>query len=47
MADSYTIPNWAGKPSTGLHLDILKEDKFLVKIMIDEKKVLKNLFLKL
>lgn len=42
MANSYEIPSWAGKPSNGLHLDILKEDKFLVKVMIDDKKVGQN-----
>ncbi|XP_055390400.1 nuclear inhibitor of protein phosphatase 1 [Condylostylus longicornis] len=38
MANSYEPPNWAGKPPTGLHLDVLKEDKLIQKLMIDEKK---------
>jgi nuclear inhibitor of protein phosphatase 1 len=38
MASSYEVPSWAGKPPAGLHLDISKDDKFLQKIMIDEKK---------
>lgn len=28
----------AGKPPTGLHLDVLKGDKLIQKLMIDEKK---------
>lgn len=39
MASAYDVPNWAGKPPPGLHLDIFKDDKFVQKIMIDEKKV--------
>lgn len=39
MGSSYEVPSWAGKPPAGLHLDIYKEDKFIQKIMIDEKKV--------
>jgi len=35
---AYDIPNWAGKPSTGLHLDVLKDGKLIQKLMIDEKK---------
>ncbi|XP_055904941.1 nuclear inhibitor of protein phosphatase 1 [Eupeodes corollae] len=38
MASSYEIPSWAGKPPTGLHLDVLKEDKLVQKLMVDEKK---------
>lgn len=39
MASSYEVPSWAGKPPPGLHLDVFKDDKFVQKIMIDEKKV--------
>lgn len=39
MASSYEVPSWAGKPPPGIHLDIFKDDKFIQKIMIDEKKV--------
>jgi len=35
---SYEIPSWAGKPATGLHLDVLKDTKLIQKLMIDEKK---------
>ena len=28
----------AGKPATGLHLDVLKDGKLIQKLMIDEKK---------
>ena len=28
----------AGKPPTGLHLDVTKDDKLIQKLMIDEKK---------
>jgi nuclear inhibitor of protein phosphatase 1 len=35
---SYEVPDWAGKPSVGLHLDVLKETKLIQKLMIDEKK---------
>ncbi|KAG6460916.1 hypothetical protein O3G_MSEX012302 [Manduca sexta] len=38
MANHYEVPNWAGKPPTGLHLDVLKGDKLIQKLMIDEKK---------
>lgn len=39
MASSYEVPSWAGKPPPGIHLDISKDQKFIQKIMIDEKKV--------
>lgn len=38
MATSYDPPSWAGKPSVGLHLDVLKDGKLIQKLMIDEKK---------
>ncbi|BFG04778.1 nuclear inhibitor of protein phosphatase 1 [Drosophila madeirensis] len=38
MANSYDIPSWAGKPPTGLHLDVLKDDKLVQKLMVDDKK---------
>lgn len=38
MANHYEIPSWAGKPPVGLHLDVLKIDKLIQKLMIDEKK---------
>ena len=38
MATGYDPPSWAGKPSVGLHLDVLKETKLIQKFMIDEKK---------
>ena len=38
MANHYEVPNWAGKPPTGLHLDVLKEEKLVQKLMVDEKK---------
>ncbi|XP_068145282.1 nuclear inhibitor of protein phosphatase 1 [Drosophila tropicalis] len=38
MANSYDIPSWAGKPPTGLHLDVLKEEKLVQKLMVDEKR---------
>lgn len=38
MSNHYDIPSWAGKPPTGLHLDVLKDDKLVQKLMIDEKK---------
>ncbi|RWS27763.1 nuclear inhibitor of protein phosphatase 1-like protein [Leptotrombidium deliense] len=34
----YDVPSWAGKPSQGLHLDVLKDTKLIQKLMIDEKK---------
>ena len=34
----YQVPNWAGKPPSGFHLDVYKEGKLFQKIMIDEKK---------
>ncbi|KAL7299187.1 hypothetical protein TKK_0007783 [Trichogramma kaykai] len=38
MANHYEVPNWAGKPAAGLHLDVLKGDKLIQKLMVDEKK---------
>nr|CAD7261868.1 unnamed protein product [Timema shepardi] len=38
MANHYDVPSWAGKPPVGLHLDVLKGDKLIQKLMIDEKK---------
>ncbi|KAK6622532.1 hypothetical protein RUM44_002344 [Polyplax serrata] len=38
MANHYDVPNWAGKPPVGLHLDVLKGDKLIQKLMLDEKK---------
>lgn len=38
MASHYEVPKWAGKPPVGLHLDVLKEDKLVQKLMLDEKK---------
>ncbi|XP_022669340.1 nuclear inhibitor of protein phosphatase 1-like [Varroa jacobsoni] len=38
MSSHYDPPSWAGKPPLGLHLDVTKEDKFLQKLMIDQKK---------
>uniref|UniRef100_A0A182UMP6 FHA domain-containing protein n=2 Tax=Anopheles merus TaxID=30066 RepID=A0A182UMP6_ANOME len=38
MSNHYDIPSWAGKPPTGLHLDVMKEDKLVQKLMIDEKR---------
>ncbi|XP_028966649.1 nuclear inhibitor of protein phosphatase 1 [Galendromus occidentalis] len=38
MVSHYDPPSWAGKPPIGLHLDVTKEEKFIQKLMIDEKK---------
>lgn len=38
MANHYEVPTWAGKPPVGLHLDVLKGEKLIQKLMIDEKK---------
>nr|CAG4637820.1 EOG090X07CE [Chydorus sphaericus] len=38
MANHYDIPGWAGKPTTGLHLDVTKDGKLIQKLMIDQKK---------
>ncbi|CAH1393039.1 unnamed protein product [Nezara viridula] len=38
MANHYDIPTWAGKPPVGTHLDVMKEDKLVQKLMLDEKK---------
>ena len=34
---TYEVPNWAGKPPTGMHLDILKEGKLIEKFIVDGK----------
>uniref|UniRef100_A0A0N5BZL0 FHA domain-containing protein n=1 Tax=Strongyloides papillosus TaxID=174720 RepID=A0A0N5BZL0_STREA len=33
----YTIPSWHGEPPQGMHLDVIKEDNLIQKIMVDEK----------
>lgn len=35
---SYEIPSWAGRPPEGCHLDVLKGDQLIQKLMVDEKK---------
>lgn len=37
LVNNYKVPTWAGKPPTGLHLDVMKEGKLVQKLMIDEK----------
>eukprot|EP00111_Clytia_hemisphaerica_P011018 TCONS_00032297-protein len=34
---TYEVPKWAGKPPTGMHLDVLKEGKLIEKFIIDGK----------
>ncbi|KAJ8386288.1 hypothetical protein AAFF_G00174840 [Aldrovandia affinis] len=34
----FDCPTWAGKPTPGLHLDVVKGDKLVEKLIIDEKK---------
>lgn len=34
----FDCPSWAGKPPQGLHLDVVKGDKLVEKLIIDEKK---------
>ncbi|XP_073677535.1 nuclear inhibitor of protein phosphatase 1-like [Garra rufa] len=34
----FDCPSWAGKPPPGLHLDVVKGDKLIEKLIIDEKK---------
>eukprot|EP00095_Tigriopus_kingsejongensis_P008806 snap_masked-scaffold646_size120253-processed-gene-0.4 protein:Tk08806 transcript:snap_masked-scaffold646_size120253-processed-gene-0.4-mRNA-1 annotation:"nuclear inhibitor of protein phosphatase 1" len=38
LSNNFEIPNWAGKPQTGLHLDVLKDGKLIQKLMIDDKR---------
>ncbi|XP_063054204.1 protein phosphatase 1, regulatory subunit 8b [Engraulis encrasicolus] len=35
---NFDCPSWAGKPPAGLHLDVVKGDKLVEKLIIDEKK---------
>lgn len=37
-AGGFDVPNWAGKPPSGLHLDVMKDGKMIQKLMVDEKK---------
>ncbi|KPP56637.1 nuclear inhibitor of protein phosphatase 1-like [Scleropages formosus] len=37
-APVFECPSWAGKPPPGLHLDVVKGDKLIEKLIIDEKK---------
>ena len=34
---TYEVPSWAGKPPTGMHLDILKDGKLIEKFIVDGK----------
>ncbi|KAJ8290204.1 hypothetical protein GJAV_G00009900 [Gymnothorax javanicus] len=34
----FDCPSWAGKPPAGLHLDVVKGEKLIEKLIIDEKK---------
>ncbi|XP_077455780.1 nuclear inhibitor of protein phosphatase 1-like [Stigmatopora argus] len=34
----FDCPTWGGKPPVGLHLDVMKGDKLVEKLIIDEKK---------
>ncbi|CAI4226518.1 unnamed protein product [Auanema sp. JU1783] len=36
--DKFPIPSWAVKPPPGSHLDVLKNDQLIQKLMIDERK---------
>jgi len=39
MVHGYSIPSWAGKPSTpGLHLDVIKDGKLVEKVLVDDKR---------
>ncbi|VDN06916.1 unnamed protein product [Thelazia callipaeda] len=33
----YDIPSWAGRPPSGCHLDVVKGDQLIQKLMVDEK----------
>ncbi|VDK68899.1 unnamed protein product [Litomosoides sigmodontis] len=37
-AIEYEIPPWAGRPPSGCHLDVLKGDQLIQKLMVDEKR---------
>ncbi|XP_028836489.1 protein phosphatase 1, regulatory subunit 8b isoform X1 [Denticeps clupeoides] len=37
-SSNFDCPSWAGKPPSGLHLDVVKGDKLMEKLIIDEKK---------
>ncbi|CAH3173274.1 unnamed protein product [Porites lobata] len=36
-APAYEVPNWAGKPPQGLHLDVMKQTTLVEKLIIDQK----------
>ncbi|XP_043916174.1 nuclear inhibitor of protein phosphatase 1 [Protopterus annectens] len=38
LRNLFECPSWAGKPPPGLHLDVIKGDKLVEKLIIDEKK---------
>ncbi|XP_017576915.1 protein phosphatase 1, regulatory subunit 8a isoform X1 [Pygocentrus nattereri] len=38
ITSQFDCPSWAGKPPAGLHLDVVKGDKLIEKLIIDEKK---------
>ncbi|XP_076089738.1 nuclear inhibitor of protein phosphatase 1-like [Mytilus galloprovincialis] len=38
LVNNFEVPSWAGKPPPGLHLDVVKENKMVQKLMIDTKK---------
>jgi nuclear inhibitor of protein phosphatase 1 len=35
--DKYELPDWVGRPANGCHLDVLKNEDLLQKLLIDEK----------
>ena len=37
VKNGFEVPKWAGKPPSGLHLDVMKDEKMVQKLMIDEK----------
>jgi len=37
VMSEYKVPSWAGKPPAGFHLDVIKDEKLIQKLMIDEK----------
>lgn len=37
VKNGFQVPKWAGKPPSGLHLDVMKDGKMFQKLMIDDK----------
>ena len=43
LVNNFEVPTWGGKPPPGLHLDVVKENKMVQKL-VSSVNVLRNVF---